>query len=237
MKKFFKTFSFFNLIFFLPLIFLSCNYKIVKNNFSKNIVIDDSLIGTVSYAQIKKEVFETKCISCHGNSGGVNLESYPATIQYLAEINSTVFKQHTMPKSPYPRLTKKEYELLKAWIIAGGPEFSINGGPSDEEDEESPLPSIEPSYESIQRNVLDKKCVICHTVNGDAEDLPLVSKDDLLYSSFENLVVPGDPKGSRLMQVLEDYSRRFMPPRRSGISPVTVEEKNAIQVWIQNGAN
>ncbi len=238
MSKILHPNSSFLVILLLCFVNQSCNYKIEKGNFRKNVAVDKSLIETVSFNQIKREVFEAKCISCHGNSGGVNLETYSTSVQYLNEIKGSVFNKQSMPKSPYPRLNKRESELLMAWIMAGGPDRSLRTVTTGEDGgEEPPLPSVDATFDSIQQNILAKKCIVCHSVDGDAEDLPLVTKDDLVNSSFENLVIPGNPQDSRLMQVLDQYSKRFMPPRRSGISPVTEEEKNAIQIWIQNGAN
>jgi cytochrome c5 len=46
-------------------------------------------------------------------------------------------------------------------------------------------------------------------------------------------VVPGDPRGSKLYQVITDiYGEEMMPPDR----PLTKEQRSVIQVWIAQGA-
>lgn len=216
---------------FVSFVVSSCNYKIDKNPIGEAISVSDELKQTVSYNQVKSEVFQSKCISCHGNSGGINLESYPATIQNLDKIKKTVFKSKTMPKAPFSALDQRQMQVLMAWIEAGGPEKPIGGG-----DNPDPEPTtVEPTYPSIKKHVLDMKCLSCHKPGGQAASIPMVTKEDLTESSLE-LVVPGDPDESGIMIVLEPGARKFMPPVDSGISPLTEEEKNAIRTWIQNGA-
>lgn len=218
---------------FLTLLAYSCNYKIDKNPVSDAIHVSEQLKQTVSYNQVRAEVFQSKCISCHGNSGGVNLESYPSTFQQIDKIKKTVFKSKTMPKAPYSGLDEKQMEVLMAWIEAGGPEKPLGGGQGTPDPEPT---TIEPTYPSIKKHVLDMKCISCHKAGGAAASIPMVTKEDLTQSSLE-LVVPGDPDDSGIMIVLQPGARKFMPPIDSGISPLTEEEKNAIKVWIENGAN
>lgn len=215
------------------LLAVSCNYKIEKNPINNAINVSEQLKQTVSYNQVKAEVFQSKCISCHGNSGGVNLESYPSAYQQIDKIKKTVFKSKTMPKAPFSALDQKQMEVLMAWIEAGGPEKPIGGGQGNPDPEPT---TIEPNYPSIKKHVLDMKCISCHKAGGQAASIPMVTKEDLTESSLE-LVVPGDPDESGIMIVLEPGARKFMPPVDSGMSPLTEDEKNAIRVWIENGAH
>lgn len=227
------AFRFFKMIFlFASLILVSCNYKIEKNSIESIGPISQELRQTVSFNQVKSEVFRDKCISCHGNSGGVNLESYGAAFQHLKAIEKTVLKTKTMPKAPFSALNKRQLEILTAWIEAGGPEKPIGGGDGGTDPDPTP---VEPTYPSIRKNVLEMKCISCHKPGETAGRIPLVTKEDLLNSPLD-LVVPGDPDESGIMIVLEQGARKFMPPKDSGITPLTEEEKNAIKVWIQNGA-
>ncbi len=210
----------------------SCNYKIEKKSLNELISVSEELRRSVSYSQVKSEVFQSKCIACHGNSGGINLESYSGAYQNLQAIKKSVFNARTMPKSPYSALSQRQSEVLLAWIEAGGPEKPLGGGEVEPEPEPKP---IEPTYPSIRKHVLEMKCISCHTPGESAGRIPLVTKQDLLDSPLD-LVVPGEPEESGLTIVLEPGARKFMPPRDSGISPVTEEEKNAIRIWIQNGA-
>jgi hypothetical protein len=53
------------------------------------------------------------------------------------------------------------------------------------------------------------------------------------YSSIMQSVTPGDPRGSRLYQVITDINGgQMMPPDR----PLTKDQRSVIQVWIAQGA-
>src|SRR3990167_2985920 len=71
-------------------------------------------LSTISYQMVSQNIFSSRCISCHGNSGGVNLESYSSVKQHLAAIEATALITKTMPKNG--SLTPSEAALLSAWI-------------------------------------------------------------------------------------------------------------------------
>jgi uncharacterized membrane protein len=220
-------------ILLLLVISYSCNYKIEKKMDVDVISVSSQLRQSVSYRMVRDEVFQSKCLSCHGNSGGVNLESFGSAYQNLDGIKKTALKNKTMPKAPISGLNRRQLEVLTAWIDAGGPEKPIGGGDGNPE----PLPTqIEANYPSIKEHILDMKCISCHTPGKPGGSIPLVTKEDLLNSPLD-LVVPGDPSESGIMIVLEPGARKFMPPVDSGMSPLNEDEKNAIRVWIQNGAH
>lgn len=218
------------LIILLLLIVSSCNYTVQKENMGP-VRVSQALMESVSYNQVRTEVFNNKCISCHGNSGNVNLESHRAAYQHLESIRKSTLIDKKMPKSPYPALNRRELEILTAWIEAGGPDKPRNGSQVPDVHEEP----IQPTFASIKKKVLDMKCISCHGPGGVAARMPLVSKEDLLNSPQE-IVVPGSPDDSGIMIVTEHGARKFMPPEDSGITPLTEEERNAIRIWIENGA-
>lgn len=217
-------------VWLLLLFISSCNYTVIKEEM-RPFKVSEALLNSVSFNQVKIEVFNNKCISCHGNSGNVNLESHRAAYQHLENIRRSTLIKKTMPKSPYPALNRRELEVLSAWIEAGGPDKPLNGSDEPEIEDEA----IQPTYASIKKNVIDMKCISCHRPGGEADRIPLNTREDLLDPTYE-IVVPHDPDFSGLMIVIEPGARKFMPPTDSGISPVTEEEKNAIRTWIENGA-
>lgn len=201
-----------------------CNYKVNK--------IDDTQVSGsgLSYGAVAQKVFAQSCTSCHGSSGGVNLESYAAVAANLAGIERTVFQSGSMPKAPQPPLTAEQKALLRAWLDAGAPESGGAEGPVL-----PPAPALEPTFASIKELVIEKKCLQCHKPGGKAEEVPLSALSDLLDGS-EPLVVPGRPEESLFFTVLLPEARFRMPPPRSGITPLTESETNIIKEWIQNGA-
>lgn len=96
---------------------------------------------------------------------------------------------------------------------------------------------VEPNFLSIQRNIIQAKCLGCHTAGGDAELVPLETLEDLTLNPVIAVVIPGDPENSPLMKVLQPDAEKRMPPRSSSITPLTTEQIAAIREWIQTGAS
>ena len=66
----------------------SCSYKIDKegnNQFGDADRPSPSMIAHASFAQANA-VLQANCVSCHGRSGGVNLETYESARSFLAQI-------------------------------------------------------------------------------------------------------------------------------------------------------
>jgi uncharacterized membrane protein len=185
----------------------------------------------VSYKEVKLKVFDVSCVSCHGESGGIDLDSYSSVVDHLQNIKNTTVLRDTMPKAPYKKLTPTQRELLSAWIEAGGPERPLNG---TDPGEIEPI-EIKPTYSSIKKEILDKKCLSCHGQGGSVSRIPMETRENLLDPTFE-IVIPGNAVDSAIMFVVEPGARKFMPPAKSGISPVNEDEKRVIKEWIENGA-
>lgn len=216
----------------LLLILVSCGdpgklYFSVKE--SSNFPVTDELRQSVSYYEINSKVLSSKCLSCHDSSSKIRLDTYETAKKNLKNIEKAVLLNRSMPRAPVKPLGKGELLLLAAWIKAGGPKTPLNGTTVE------PEPQLEPTFESIKRNVLDRKCIACHSPGASVERIPLVTKEDLLESSLD-IVVQGNPDDSGLIIVLEDGARKFMPPKKSGFTAVSPEEKAIIRQWIESGA-
>jgi hypothetical protein len=96
---------------------------------------------------------------------------------------------------------------------------------------------VEPTFTSIQQNILIPKCISCHSPGGSADLVPMETYEDLINSEFFASVIPGDSLNSPLYKVIQPDARRRMPPRSSGLAPVTFEEADAIRLWIDSGAS
>ncbi len=201
----------------------ACSYQ--KNK--EPVDTDDipaSLLNSVSFPMVSARVFQPYCISCHGSSGGVNLETYDSAKSALARIKQAVFVSKTMPKAPSPALSREESQILAAWIKVGGPD----GGPATQ-------PVLEPKYASIKSLIIDRKCLRCHSAGGTAERVPLGTLDDLLNSPLD-IVIPRNADESDIVLVLKEGARKPMPPLDSGITPVSAGDLEIIKEWINNGA-
>lgn len=187
----------------------------------------------LGFNTVKNRVLRPSCIGCHGDGGGVNLESYEKVRANLEGIRKTALLNQSMPKRPVPPLSSYQMGLLNAWLEAGAPL-------SAPEDEPSPPPLL-PTYESIRANVLVPKCLICHSPGKAVARVPLVTIDDLLDSPLE-IVIPGKPDESGLVISITRDDDKIMPPLKgtdgkpSGAVRLSSEEIAAIKEWITKGA-
>lgn len=216
------------LIFLLFVIFTSgCNYNRLKSNQNEgNQQISQELAKKLSFAFVYNEVFSPKCVSCHGDGNKLNLQTYSTTIVKLAEIENSVFVTQTMPKQG--SLTEEQKLILKGWIQAGAPEFPAS--PVDP----PPNETLEPKFASIDRNIFQNRCVVCHSPGNSAKHI-LLTHQELLDSPRE-LVLPGNPDESLLVIAIERDNDKRMPPAKEGYSKLKEDEILAIRKWILNGA-
>lgn len=207
-----------------------CNFSVDKRPGGGDIRPGQDLINKVSFQDVNK-IFRMHCTGCHGNSGNVNLETHAQAKMNLERIRRSTIIERRMPQAPYPPLNQEQLTTLAAWIEAGGPEHPLDGGGPVEEPEK-----LIPTFESIKSLVLQPKCVVCHAPGKKAENIPLLTKSDLLDSPYD-LVLPGKADESGLILVLKEDARKKMPPLDSGISPVPRDEVDVIKEWINNGAS
>jgi len=211
---------------FLLLLLNACNSHLNKEGTAPTGELRTFSQDQLSYALVNQYVFTPKCVRCHGQTGGVNLETYAAVSQNLAAVEGAV-RAGSMPKAPAPPLTASEMQILSDWIAAGAPEQASGGG-------QIAPPSLEPKFVSIHDLVFAKKCMHCHNPAGTAKDVPLDTMQDLLTSPVD-LVLPGDPDNSYLTIVISPGARQPMPPRSTGLT-LSTDEINTIKEWIKNGA-
>lgn len=182
----------------------------------------------LSFNLLNQKLFLPKCVSCHGNSGGINLETYADIVKNLLEIKQSVFITQTMPKRNF--LTDSEKRILWNWIEMGGP-FEAQNPVS----EPPPLEPIQATYDSINRNIFIPKCVTCHSPGNSAYQV-LLSRQALLDSPLE-LVLPTNPDESGLVIAVERIDQKRMPPEKEGYAALKADEIAAIRKWIADGAD
>jgi hypothetical protein len=109
-----------------------------------------------------------------------------------------------------------------------------------------PTPGLEPTFSSLQREIITPVCSVCHTNVGRAPAGGLNLLADVAYANLVNvpsraksgaiLVIPGDPEGSYVVQKLTGAAGIVgarMP--RTG-APLTDGQILIIKRWIQLGA-
>ena len=214
---------------FLSFGMLGCNYTKPKQSSADDNLkfsLPEEKLSALSYSVVSQKIFFPKCVSCHGNSGNINLESYSDITRNIALIKKAVFDEKTMPKRG--SLTEEELSYLWNWIKLGAPEQAQNGNVD-------PVPEpILPTYDSINRNVFQTSCKDCHNSTGSGKRI-LFDKDALLNSPLE-LIIPNNPDESGLVVALERIDSKRMPPAKEGYSALKDDAKAAIRKWIENGA-
>lgn len=208
---------------------LGCNYnKFKQTSEDRNLKfsLPEEKLSQLSYSLISQKIFLPKCVSCHGNSDDLSLESYSEVIKNLAPIKRTVFTDRSMPKRG--SLSDEELSYLYNWIQIGAPELAQNG-------QANPTPEpVLPTFESINKNVFQTSCKDCHNAAGSGKRI-LLDKDSLLNSPLE-LVIPTNPDESGLVIAIERIDNKRMPPDKEGYSALKNDIKTAIRKWIENGA-
>lgn len=229
-----SRFSFFIFLSAFGLLFEGCSYRINKNvSDLDSIIVSRQMMDSVSFQEVKNKVFDTKCISCHGNSGGVNLENYSNARSHLDQIAKSALFNKTMPKTGNEPLTAGEYLLLAAWVKAGGPEIPLNG---TDVPPPNPVEVLKPEFASIKKLIIDRKCLSCHKPDGKAPRVPLNTPQEMIDSPLE-IVIPGNADESGLILSLDvENATKPMPPKDSGISRVSAQEIEIIKEWINKGA-
>jgi len=125
-------------------------------------------------------------------------------------------------------LSQEELSFLWNWIKIGAPENAQNGNPPPF------LEPILPTFDSINSKVFQTTCKDCHNPIDSGKRVPL-DKESLLNSPLE-LVLPGNPEESGLIIAIERIDDKRMPPAKEGYSELSAAAKEAITIWIQNGA-
>lgn len=215
----------------LSVFFVGCRYSWVsypdKLDLSGQFSLPKEEQLKLSYDLINQKVLQPKCVSCHGSSGGVNLESYENVKSWLGDIKRSVFVTSTMPKKNI--LTDEEKRYLWNWIEIGAPVAAQN--PVDQPIEPDPLTA---TYDSIYKNIFVSKCNTCHSDGNSGERVPL-TKAELLDSPLE-LVLPENPDESGLVIAVERDDYKRMPPAKDGYEALEEQEKVVIRKWIEDGA-
>ncbi len=207
----------------------SCNYRMDKGlslSEPTKFSLPEEKISQLSYGLVNQKIFFSKCISCHGNAGGINLETYSEVVKNIDLIKKAVFDEKTMPKKS--SLTQEELSYLWNWIKIGAPEEAQDGS-----GEPKPDP-IRATYDSINKHVFQSSCKDCHNPSGSGKRL-LFDKDSLLNSPLE-LIIAGNPDESGLIVAIERADDKRMPPAKDGYAALPSETKLAIRKWIENGA-
>jgi mono/diheme cytochrome c family protein len=216
--------------------FAACNYKVDKRAASPG-GVDSTVEGAknVDFETIRSNVFQPRCYQCHsaagGNKSGVNVETYAAVKQELAEIKASI-EDNSMPKNQAP-LSDEQKHLFMSWITAGAPEKIEPGTPetppTDPASPNHPVPAPGPeevkikpedlNYANVNVQVIQPACLKCHASPADAD------ADFVNLETFKTLKLQID-------YVKAEVEQDVMPKR----SKLTAFQKKLLLTWIAVGA-
>lgn len=182
-------------------------------------------IEGLTFARIRDEVLVPKCVSCHKNYH-LNYDDYD-TVKGRIDLIVQRVSDGSMPEDGV--LEDDLKNLLFAWANDGAPlgDDSDTGGVEPITDE------LEPTWESVNKNIFRQKCVSCHNPGGIYPSLPFVTRFDV-FSKRDLLLDFEDPEKSYLIEVITDPFEP-MPPVWSSLPAVTDEEVEVLKEWIRLG--
>jgi uncharacterized membrane protein len=97
-----------------------------------------------------------------------------------------------------------------------------------------PIELPKPYYDSIKKNLLVVRCLLCHSQGGAAERVPLDEYQKVMTSPRE-LVIPGNVEESGLIIAVTRTDEKRMPPPASGAA-LSAETIKVLEEWIKKGA-
>lgn len=107
---------------FALLILAGCEYHVQKGHKGSNpIFIEKIEDKDLTFAFMKENLFDAKCVRCHNEDGrAFSLETYQSVIENLSGIVSAVQSDEMPPRTPLARDLK---EVLIRWVQLGAPEI------------------------------------------------------------------------------------------------------------------
>lgn len=140
-----------------------------------------------------------------------------------------------MPKNAVP-LSDNLKTLLQAWVAAGAPETA--GGPPSQ----MTAPPLAPNWDSVSKNIIFPRCIVCHNPSGQAKFLDLSNR--LTFFQARNRVFPAaagvklididNPASSYFLTVIEDPVEP-MPPIASNIPRLNPDQIATLTNWFALG--
>ena len=199
----------------------------------------NGVVQKISYAQVRDLVF-SKCVSCHGNSGRINLQTYATVSQSITLVQQAALIDQRMP--PQRLLSAAQMKLLALWIEQGHLENPVNETASVMQPTVFPTAKVTPtpkptsrvSYSAVRFTIFESKCLQCHGEGGFAAAAVPLYDYKVLLASPRMLVVPQKPEDSILYVAVTRKDGLIMPP--DGFPRLSEEEIMFIKLWIAEGA-
>jgi len=224
---------------FLIFLFQGCNYSQPKDSASlsggQGSFSSDSLI---TFDLIKNGTLQN-CQACHSGSQAPDLSTFATTAQQIQRIIIRT-NDNSMPPANmgYTSLSACQKALLQKWMDLGTPETSTvnvgsvaecQGANLGEPINLIPIAQLPLNYNNLLTRILQPKCTMCHSPTGNMPDLQFYPYSTLMLKSSK-WAAPG-----KSSTVYKECANQTMPPKNSGISPLTTDELSYVERWINAG--
>lgn len=153
---------------------------------------------------------------------------------YMTEFNNKLYRL----KMNTPGQKRRRLLLSAASVLTASALILTNAGCKDSvnasEIDKKTIPSKDVSFKNDIQPVFDLKCNYsgCHDDGSRAGGLSLTSWANT--TSSMDIVFPGEPQNSRLIQSIKAGAVYPMPP--DGYPPLTTNQIDGITTWVKEGA-
>ncbi len=136
--------------------------------------------------------------------------------------------EQPMPPDDKPRVPDAERKMLRAWIAAGAPPF-----PEKAETPAAPPPDLpSPGLAAGVKELFRTRCLECHGGAKTEAGVKILDRQVLLA---KRKIVPGNPDGSKVFQVITSTDENvYMPPK--GQPRLRSEDIDLVRRWLAEGA-
>jgi hypothetical protein len=187
----------------------------------------------VSYPGTIYPLLSQYCLSCHSGStpeGGLNFENYEdvAFVAQSGQLLGAIKHESTYSAMPPNGIMLSDCDISKFEIWIRDTTFT--------EPEPGGIP-CDPDTVYFQNTILpllQSSCgtIGCHDPGTATERIILTDYQNIMNS---DIITPGNPRNSDLYEVItETDPDKIMPPPPN--AALTAEQKNAVFIWIQQGA-
>ncbi len=204
-------------------------------------------LGTLGYAdqeisfEVMKSTAMRSCMECHTsgrNAMGTQAEALALSTKILSEISNNAMP----PKSSgYKTLTDCEKQIVETWFedqARGRKSVKIKelskcqGAVAPPKEDKPDITKLEVTFANLQKYIIAPKCLSCHA--HDVEDVETVL--DSVQAMHDHGVLGATAEESKIYKIVLPTAKRQMPPLKSGLPRLTVDEQVFLKTWIDNGA-
>ncbi|CAM9970349.1 unnamed protein product [Chrysoparadoxa australica] len=176
--------------------------------------------SALTFKEVQEQVLGPKCLRCH--PGYSDYDTVNGSLQAIV----AAVRTNRMPQDG--PLSNEEKTILFSWVFSGAPR---GDAPTPQQPTDPNI--LEPTYASISKNILGKKCVVCHNPQGRVPFLDLSTRE-AIWKQRNQLLNFEKPEESYILEVINDPFEP-MPPLNSPFEQLTEEEKAVLTEWIAKG--